>query len=103
MLARGYQKLTSFECLSTGKNRSEGYEWFGGTAPAHEALTAYGLMQFRDMARVLADVDAQMIERTRKYLLSQRDGKGGFHATSAPWTLSAGPRSRSPTPTSCGP
>ena len=30
----------------------EGYEWFGGTAPPHEALTAYGLLQFRDMARV---------------------------------------------------
>ena len=77
LLARGYQKLTSFECLNSGKNKREGYEWFGGTAPAHEALTAYGLMQFRDMARV-QDVDAQMIQRTHQYLLSQRDGKGGF-------------------------
>ena len=38
-------------------------------APAHEALTAYGLLQFRDMAKV-QDVDAQMIERTHQYLLS---------------------------------
>ena len=32
LLAPGYQKLTSFECLNTGKNKREGYEWFGGTA-----------------------------------------------------------------------
>ncbi len=78
LLARGYQKLTSFECTNTTKgNKKEGYEWFGGTAPAHEALTAYGLMQFRDLARV-QEVDAAMIRRTQEYLLSRRDGKGGF-------------------------
>ena len=36
-LKDGYNKLITFE---TKKN---GYEWFGET-PAHEALTAYGLM-----------------------------------------------------------
>jgi hypothetical protein len=77
LLGRGYQKLTSFECLNTGKNQREGYEWFGGTAPAHEALTAYGLLQFRDMTRVY-EVDKAMIERTRSYLMSRKDGKGGF-------------------------
>jgi hypothetical protein len=77
MLGRGYQKLTSFECMNTSKNQREGFEWFGGTAPAHEALTAYGLMQFRDMARV-HDVDKAMMERTRTYLMSRRDGKGSF-------------------------
>jgi hypothetical protein len=77
LLSRGYQKLTSFECTNPAKNGKEGYEWFGGTAPAHEALTAYGLLEFRDMSRV-QDVDPQMLERTRQYLLSQRDGKGGF-------------------------
>jgi hypothetical protein len=86
MLARGYQKLTSFECIEPadtnpkrqrGEARRAGYEWFGGTAPAHEALTAYGLMQFRDMARV-GDVDPAMLKRTRDYLMKQRDGKGGF-------------------------
>src|SRR5262249_2680530 len=45
--------------------------------PPHEALTAYGLLQFRDMARVYP-VDKAMVERTRKYLMAQRDGKGGF-------------------------
>jgi hypothetical protein len=78
LLGRGYQKLTSFECTNTAKgSKKEGYEWFGGTAPAHEALTAYGLLQFRDMAKV-SEVDKQMIERTRQYLMEQRDGKGGF-------------------------
>ncbi|HEY7158979.1 MAG TPA: alpha-2-macroglobulin family protein, partial [Gemmataceae bacterium] len=77
LLDRGYQKLTSFECTNAAKNAKEGYEWFGGTAPAHEALTAYGLMEFRDMA-VVHDVNPAMLERTRQYLMNQRDGKGGF-------------------------
>jgi uncharacterized protein YfaS (alpha-2-macroglobulin family) len=77
LLGRGYQMLTSFECLNTGKNQKEGYEWFGGTAPDHEALTAYGLMEFRDMAKVY-EVDKGMLERTQKYLMSQKDGQGGF-------------------------
>jgi alpha-2-macroglobulin-like protein len=78
LLARGYDKLVAFECQNTTKNnKKEGYEWFGGTAPAHEALTAYGLLEFRDMAKV-HPVDAQMVERTKEYLLSRKDGKGGF-------------------------
>jgi hypothetical protein len=76
-LARGYQILTSFECLDPGQNNRKGYEWFGGTAPPHEALTAYGLLEFRDMARVYK-VDPVMVERTRNYLMSRKDGKGGF-------------------------
>jgi anti-sigma factor RsiW len=77
LLDRGYQKLLSFECLNPVERKKAGYEWFGGTAPAHEALTAYGLMEFRDMARV-REVDPSMLERTRQYLLHQRDGQGGF-------------------------
>ncbi|GIW82815.1 MAG: hypothetical protein KatS3mg105_4622 [Gemmatales bacterium] len=77
LLDQGYRKLVSFECRKPTNNDREGYEWFGGTAPPHEALTAYGLMQFRDMARVY-DVDGKMVERTVRYLLSRRDGKGGF-------------------------
>ena len=77
LLGRGYQKLTSFECQNRKAGR-EGYEWFGGQAPPHEALTAYGLLQFRDMAR-FQEVDPAMIKRTQDYLLSRRDKKGGFH------------------------
>jgi hypothetical protein len=78
LLQRGYGKLIAFECLNQGKQLREGYEWFGGTAPAHEALTAYGLLQFRDMQRIGFPVDQKMIDRTRTWLLSRRDGKGGF-------------------------
>jgi alpha-2-macroglobulin-like protein len=77
LLSRGYDKLVAFECQNTSKNAREGYEWFGGTAPAHEALTAYGLLEFRDMAKV-HPVNAEMVERTKQYLLSRKDGKGGF-------------------------
>jgi hypothetical protein len=77
LLQSGYQKLVSFECQDPQQPKRRGYEWFGGTAPPHEALTAYGLLEFRDMAKV-QPVDQAMLERTRKYLLAQRDGKGGF-------------------------
>ncbi len=77
LIERGYGKLVSFECQNTAKKQREGYEWFGGTAPPHEALTAYGLLQFTDLARVYP-VDKQMVERTRTYLHSRRDSKGGF-------------------------
>jgi hypothetical protein len=70
LLDKGYKKLSGFEC------KEKGYEWFGGD-PGHEALTAYGLMEFSDMARVYP-VDAPMRERTRGWLLGRRDGKGGF-------------------------
>jgi anti-sigma factor RsiW len=77
LLKRGYQKLTSFECPKTATSSKQGYEWFGAPDGAHEALTAYGLLQFRDMARV-QPVDAEMLKRTQQYLLASRDGKGGF-------------------------
>jgi uncharacterized protein YfaS (alpha-2-macroglobulin family) len=70
LLEVSYKKLTGFE------SRTKGYEWFGAD-PGHEALTAYGLMQFTDMSQV-RDVDKDMLERTRAWLLSRRDGKGGF-------------------------
>ncbi len=70
LLDRGYKRLTGFEC------KDRGYEWFG-ESPAHEALTAYGLMEFRDMGEVFP-VDGAMVDRTRGWLIGTRDGKGGF-------------------------
>jgi len=70
-LDKGYAKLISYE------TQEKGYEWFGGT-PAHEALTAYGLMQFNDMKQVYNRVDQAMIDRTANWLMNRRDGKGGF-------------------------
>ncbi len=72
LLDRGYAKLTSYE------TKEKGYEWFGG-APAHEALTAYGLLQFADMQRVRPSTVSQaMVDRTHNWLMGRRDGKGGF-------------------------
>lgn len=70
LLPKGYAKITSYEC------RQRGYEWFGAD-PGHEALTAYGLLQFHDMAKVY-EVDAAMVARTQDWLLARRDGKGNF-------------------------
>ena len=70
MLDRGYQKLVGFECDKLG------YEWFGSD-PGHEALSAFGLMQFTDMAKVM-QVSDDMMDRTRNWLLARRDGRGGF-------------------------
>ncbi|MBP6731051.1 MAG: hypothetical protein KA149_03275 [Chitinophagales bacterium] len=71
LLDDGYKKLAAFE------TKENGYEWFGA-APAHEALTAYGLMEFMDMKGVYKGVDDKMIDRTVKLLLEKRDGNGGF-------------------------
>ena len=70
VLDRGYKLLTGYE------TKQNGYEWFGQT-PGHEALTAYGLMEFADMGRVY-DVDRKMVQRTADWLMSRRDKKGGF-------------------------
>ncbi|MBY0232695.1 MAG: alpha-2-macroglobulin, partial [Gemmataceae bacterium] len=90
LLKKGYKRLVSFECQDVETKSRRGYEWFGGTAPPHDALTAYGLMQFCDMAR-LQDVDAAMIARTRDYLLSLRDGKGGFRHSTAKYSFGGAP------------
>lgn len=76
LMDRGYQKLISFECYKDATTR-RGYDWFGGNVPPHEALSAYGLMQFRDMAAVYP-VDQEMLKRTESFLLDSRDGQGGF-------------------------
>jgi hypothetical protein len=70
ILETAYQRLTGFEC------KNHGYEWFGSD-PGHDALTAYGLLEFTDMAKV-RHVDENMLQRTRDWLLAQRDGKGGY-------------------------
>ncbi len=70
LLDEGYKKLIGFE------TKTLGYEWFGGD-PGHEALTAYGLMQFTEMTQVM-NIDKAMVERTRNWLLERRDGNGSF-------------------------
>ncbi len=70
-IEEGYKKMTSYE-LKNG-----GFEWFGHE-PAHEALTAYGLLQFSEMKKVYDKVDNDLIDRTKDWLLSRRDSLGAF-------------------------
>ncbi len=69
-LQDGYQKLTAYEC------KTGGFDWYGRD-PGHEGLTAYGLLEFKDMSNVFK-IDKSILDRTIKWLLSRRDGKGGW-------------------------
>ncbi len=71
MIENGYKRLISFEC------KTGGFEWFGND-PAHEGLTAYGLMEFIEMQKVYGGVDKEMVARTKKWLHSRTDGNGNF-------------------------
>ncbi|MEM1184202.1 MAG: alpha-2-macroglobulin family protein [Planctomycetota bacterium] len=66
----GYQRLLSFEVDGGG------FDWFGNP-PANRTLTAYGLMEFEDMARV-RDVDPDLIARTRDWLLDEQNADGSW-------------------------
>lgn len=70
-IRNGYKMLAGYEI------RSGGFEWFGHP-PAHEGLTGYGLIEFHEMAKVYDGVDKDMVARTRRWLLSRKNGKGGF-------------------------
>ncbi len=69
-IANGYQRLLTFEVPGGG------FSWFG-QAPANKILTAYGLMEFSDMAKV-SDVDPRLIERTGAWLASQQQADGSW-------------------------
>jgi TonB family protein len=73
LLDAGYKRLLTFEI------KGGGFEWFG-SPPAHEMLTAYGLMEFVDMLSVYP-VDRELIDRTAAWLLSRKDGKGGWQSS----------------------
>jgi len=66
----GYQRLLTFEVDGGG------FEWFG-RSPANVVLTAYGLLEFTDMATV-RPVDEAMIARTTDWLLAQQQADGSF-------------------------
>ncbi len=66
----GYQRLLAFE-VSGG-----GFSLFGNPPP-EVFLTAYGLMEFNDMANVYP-VDEALIERTAQWLLRQQQSDGAW-------------------------
>lgn len=70
LVARGYQRLISYEVTGGG------FSWFG-QAPANQVLTAYGLLEFVDMAAVYP-VDSKLIDRTRSWLLKQQQSDGSW-------------------------
>lgn len=66
----GYQRLTTFEV------EGGGFSLFG-EAPADRMLTAYGLMEFSDMARVYP-VDPAFVARAAEWLLKQQAADGSW-------------------------
>ncbi|MEI7832591.1 MAG: MG2 domain-containing protein [bacterium] len=64
----GYQRLLTFEC------KNGGFSWFGGN-DGHQILTAYGLLEFSDMAKV-HEVDPALIARTQQWLVNQQKADG---------------------------
>jgi uncharacterized protein YfaS (alpha-2-macroglobulin family) len=68
MLNVGYQKLLTFE------RPGGGFDWWGNSEPLIW-LSAYGLHEFHDMAKVYP-IDRGVIDRTQAWLLKQRDTDG---------------------------
>ena len=68
----GYQRLVSYEVPGGG------FEWFG-QPPGHRILTAYGLLEFTDMSKVM-NIDPAILDRTRAWLLAQQESDGRFRA-----------------------
>lgn len=66
----GYQRMLSFEV------QGGGFSWFGD-APANRCLTAYGLMVFKDMAKVY-EIDDRVISRTADWLEDQQNKDGSW-------------------------
>jgi uncharacterized protein YfaS (alpha-2-macroglobulin family) len=78
----GYQKLLTFE------KQGGGFSWWPQPEPPLVWLSAYGLQEFNDMAKVYP-VDRGVIERTQSWLMSQQnkadgtwDKIGGTHGES---------------------
>jgi len=67
-IANGYQRLLTFEVPGGGFS-------LYGHAPADKTLTAYGLMEFADMAKVY-EVDPRLIQRTQQWLAAQQQPDG---------------------------
>jgi alpha-2-macroglobulin-like protein len=80
-LKNGYQKLKNYE------SKDGGFEWYGGN-PGHEALTAYGLLQFHEMKEFI-EIDQKMVDRSIKWLYSRKDGKGGFELNQGKYGFSS--------------
>ncbi|MEZ4267727.1 MAG: MG2 domain-containing protein [Myxococcota bacterium] len=72
-LQQGYQRLLTFEVTGGG------FVWFGDPSPANVILSAMGVLEFGDMARVI-EVDPAVIKRTADWLLSAQAADGSWHS-----------------------
>src|SRR5216683_4350687 len=66
----GYQHLLTFE------RPGGGFDWWGNGPPL-VWLSAYGLQEFNDMAKVYP-IDKGVIDRTQKWLMSQQEKDGSW-------------------------
>ncbi|MDH5379489.1 MAG: TonB-dependent receptor plug domain-containing protein [Cyclobacteriaceae bacterium] len=81
-LTSGYKKLIAYEI------KGGGFEWYGDP-PAHEGLSAYGLLQFMEMKKVSNLVDEKMLERTYQWIMSRKNGNGSFHQNQGKYGFSS--------------
>jgi uncharacterized protein YfaS (alpha-2-macroglobulin family) len=76
----GYQRLLTFE------RPGGGFDWWGSGEPLIW-LSAYGLQEFNDMAKVYP-IDRGVIERTQAWLLKQREADGTWSKIGATHSVS---------------
>ena len=70
LINTGYQRLLTFEVGGGG------FDWYG-CPPAKVILTAYGILEFTDMARVHS-VDRAIIERSRRWIFERQKADGSW-------------------------
>jgi hypothetical protein len=72
LMSTGYQRLLTFE------HPGGGFSWFGTQDRApFLSVTAFGIMEFSDMARV-HEIDQAMLARTVAWILTQQESDGSF-------------------------
>ena len=74
-ISSGYQRLLTFEVA----NVRGGFSLFGH-APAETLLTAYGLMQLKELTSVYT-IDERVLERMTEFLFSNQNPNGSFQIT----------------------
>jgi len=71
-VSAGYQRILTFECASGGFN------WWQGDATGNVILSALGIMQLSDAARVHPAVDRKVIERAFTFLKRRQREDGSW-------------------------
>ncbi|MCL2372877.1 MAG: MG2 domain-containing protein [Defluviitaleaceae bacterium] len=74
-ISSGYQRLLTFEVRGT----NGGFSLFGH-APAETLLTAYGLMQLKDLTSVYS-IDERVLDRMANFLFRHQNNDGSFQIT----------------------